>query len=100
MATTNELTALGLFRSNLDHDIKLQEKDLRTRIEYLERELARAKRHLDEGTRVTRSGCCQQTAVEIDQVCRELNDRYDTRNALNAAIAHDEKAAATKNGAS
>jgi hypothetical protein len=86
-----EITAMGLFRESLDHEVKTLEGKLVRDIEALERELARTRKYLAEGNRVYRNGPCQTSAVEIDRTCGILNQLYDTRIALNAALAHDEK---------
>ena len=87
----DELTAMGLFQDGLDHEIKTLEEKLVRDIEALERELARTEKYLAEGNRVYRNGPCQTNAVEIDRSCGILNQLYDTRITLTAALTHDAK---------
>jgi hypothetical protein len=86
-----EITAMGLFRDGLDYEIKTQEENLRRRIESLQGDLARAFSHLDKGYRVNSAGIAQYTAIEMDRLCATLNQLYDLRISLNAAVAHDTK---------
>jgi hypothetical protein len=86
-----EITAIGLFRSNLDYEIKTQEENLRRRIESLKRDLDRAITYLDSGHRVNSAGVAQYNAIEIDRLCVTVNQLYDLRISMNAALAHDEK---------
>jgi hypothetical protein len=86
-----ELTAMGLFRVGLDHDIKTREDSLRRKIESLKRDLDRALAYLDSGHRVNSAGVAQYNAIEIDRLCATLNQLYDLRISLNGAIEHDAK---------
>jgi hypothetical protein len=95
MSTANEITAMGLFRDGLDHDIKTREERLRSHLEGLRREIDRAIASLGADHRVPRNGIVLHRGIDIDQDCAILNEQYDTRLALNAALAHDAK----KNGA-
>ena len=84
-----ELTAMGLFRDGLDHDIKTKEDALRSHLEGLKREIDRALDYLANGHRVNRCGVALHRGIEIDQLCATLNEMYDVRISLNAALAHD-----------
>ena len=86
-----EITAMGLFRDGLDHDIKTKESALKAHLEGLRREIDRAIQNLDGGNRVSRSGVVLHRGIEIDHLCVVLNELYDVRISLNAALAHDEK---------
>jgi hypothetical protein len=87
----NEITAMGLFKDGLDHDIKTEEESLRNRLESLRREIDRGLDYLAKGYRVNRAGIAQHAAIEIDKLCATLNAKYDLRVALNAALATDTK---------
>lgn len=90
----NKITAMGLFREGLDHDIKTKEASLKAHLEGLRREIDRAIQYLETGNRVPRNGLVLHRGIDIDQTCAILNEAYDTRIAINAAIAHDEKGGA------
>jgi hypothetical protein len=85
----NELTAMGLFRDGLDHDIKTREGRLRSHLGGLRREIDRAITSLDAEHRVPRNGIVLHRGIDIDQDCAILNEQYDTRISLNAALKND-----------
>lgn len=87
----NELTAMGLFQDGLDHDIKTKEERLKANLEGLKREIERALANLTAGNRVNRGGVVLHRGIDIDHECVVLNELYDVRISLNAALAHDEK---------
>ena len=92
MATNDgERSAMGLFRDGLDHDIKTDEGTLRSHLEGLRREIDRAIAYLDGGNRVSRTGVVLHRGIEIDHLCVVLNELYDVRISLNAALTHDAK---------
>jgi hypothetical protein len=94
MTTTKdggELSAMGLFKDGLDYDVRTKESALRSHLEGLRREIDRAIQTLDGGNRVSRSGVVLHRGIEIDHLCVVLNELYDVRISLNAALAHDEK---------
>jgi hypothetical protein len=91
MKDGGEITAMGLFRDGLDHDIKTKESALKAHLEGLRREIDRAIQSLDGGNRVSRSGVVLHRGIEVDHLCVVLNELYDVRISLNAALAHDEK---------
>lgn len=90
----NEITAMGIFRDGLDYDIKTKEGALKGHLEGLRREIERAIQNLDAGNRVNRGGVVLHRGIEIDHLCVVLNELYDVRNSLTAALAHDQKAGA------
>jgi hypothetical protein len=87
----NEITAMGLFRDGLDHDITTKEGALKSHLEGLRREVDRAIQNLDAGNRVNRGGVVLHRGIEIDHLCVVLNELYDVRISLSAALRHDEK---------
>ena len=89
-----ELSAMGLFRDGLDHDIKTKEDALKSHLEGLRREIDRALKNLTDGHRVNRGGIVLHRGIDIDHECVVLNELYDVRNGLNAAIEHDAKGGA------
>ena len=86
-----ELSAMGLFRDGLNHDIKTKEERLRANLEGLKREIERALGNLTAGNRVNRGGVVLHRGIDIDHECVVLNELYDVRISLTAALAHDEK---------
>ena len=86
-----ELTAMGLFRDGLDHDIQTKEATLKANLEGLRREIDRALKNITDGHRVNRGGIVLHRGIDIDHECVALNELYDVRISLNAALAHDEK---------
>jgi hypothetical protein len=90
----NAITAMGLFRRGLDHDIKTKEQALKSHLEGLRREIDRAIAYLADGNRVSRGGVCLHRGIEIDALCVTLNELYDVRIGLNAAIDQDAKGGA------
>jgi hypothetical protein len=87
----NEITAMGLFRDGLDHDIRTKEDALQSHLEGLRREVDRAIQTLAADNRVSRTGVVLHRGIEIDHLCVVLNELYDVRISLKAALAHDEK---------
>ena len=85
------ITAMGLFRDGLDHDIKTKEDRLKANLEGLKREIERALANLTAGNRVNRGGVVLHRGIDIDHECVVLNELYDVRISLNAALTHDEK---------
>jgi hypothetical protein len=85
----NGITAMGLFKDGLDHDIKMKEQRLAALLEGLERQVAGALADLKNGHRVARGGVALNRGGEIDQLCAVLNELYDARIALRAAFAND-----------
>jgi hypothetical protein len=92
MITRNDgLDAMTLFRDGLDHDIRTKESALKAHLEGLRREIDRAIQSLEGGNRVSRTGVALHRGIEIDHLCVVLNELYDVRISLNAALAHDEE---------
>jgi hypothetical protein len=85
------LDAMGLFRDGLDHDVATKEGALKSHLEGLRREIDRAIQNLDAGNRLNRGGVVLHRGIEIDHLCVVLNELYDVRISLKAALAHDEK---------
>ena len=85
------LTAMGLFKDGLDMDIKTKEDRLKANLEGLKREIERTLVNLTAGNRVNRGGVVLHRGIDIDHECVVLNELYDVRISLNAALAHDEK---------
>jgi hypothetical protein len=94
MTKDNDLTAMGLFRDGLDRDITTKEAALKAHLEGLRREIDRAIQNLDVGNRVSRSGVVLHRGIEVDHLCVVLNELYDVRMSLNAALAYDAKGGA------
>src|SRR5262245_39529183 len=82
----NEITPMRLFREELEQNIRLNERALRTKIESLRRDLEGAIRTLDAQHRVDSCGIVQRAGTEIDSLCAVLSQLYDTRISLNAAL--------------
>ena len=87
----NEITEIGLFKDGLDHDIKMKERQLGALLDGLRRQIEGGIGDLQNGHRVPRGGLALQRGGEVDQLCMVLNEMYDLRISLNAALAHDEK---------
>lgn len=90
-----EITAMGLFRKNLDFLVQHKEKTLTSRLESLRREIDRALENMKAGYRVDSSGIVGQNGDAIDHLCVTLNELYDARIQFDAA----QKADAEKGGA-